>query len=93
MFFFEPLGLIVLVPTITTVLLRKIWLTAIVVALLIAIFSLNISTWIDADDITNFAISEGCITAPVPTTTSLIALMAIISMTTWRTSRRRKPAA
>ncbi|MEM8693026.1 MAG: hypothetical protein AAGG57_14225 [Pseudomonadota bacterium] len=48
LFFIEPLGLIVLVPTITIVLLRKIWLTAIV--------SLNISTWIEADDIANFAI-------------------------------------
>ncbi|MDX8355656.1 hypothetical protein SLH47_25130 [Cognatiyoonia sp. IB215182] len=92
LFFIEPLGLIVLVLTIAAILLRKIWLTAIVVALLFAVTALNISTWIEADDVTNFAISEGCIAAPVLTTITLIAICAIILTNTWRSSRRRKQA-
>ena len=90
--FIEPLGLIVFALTIGAVFFRKIWLTAIVVTLLIAIVALNISTWIEADDVTNFAISEGCIAAPVLTTITLVAICAIISVTTWQSSRRRKRA-
>ena len=59
LFFTEPLGLIVFVLTIAAVLFRKIWLTVIVVALMVAIIALNISTWLEADDITNFAIKDG----------------------------------
>lgn len=92
LFVIEPLGLIVLGVNIVAVLLRKVWFTAFVVTLLIAIIALNISTWIEADDITNFAISEGCIAAPVLTTITLIAICAIISVTTWHSSRRRKQA-
>ena len=93
LFFIEPLGLIVLGLTIAAILLRKIWLTAIVITLLFAVAALNISTWIEADDVTNFAILEGCITAPVLTTTVLIAICAIILTTTWRRSRHWKQAA
>jgi hypothetical protein len=93
LFFTEPLGLIVLALTIAAVLLRKIWLTVIVVALMVAIIALNISTWLKADDITNFAIKEGCITKPVMTNIALIAISTIISTATWRRSRRWKSAA
>lgn len=92
LFFFEPLGLIVLVFAIAAVLLRKIWFTVFVVTLLVAIIALNISTWVEADDVTNFAISEGCIAAPVLTTITLVAICAIISVATWHSSRRRRQA-
>ena len=92
LFFIEPLGLIVLVLAIAAVLLRKIWFTVFVVTLLVAIIALNISTWVEADDVTNFALSEGCIAAPVLTTTTLVAICAIISVATWHSSRRRRQA-
>ncbi len=92
LFFFEPLGLIVLVCAIAAVLLRKIWLTVFVVTLLVAIIALNISTWLEADDVTNFAISEGCIAAPVLTTITLGAICALISVATWHSLRRRRQA-
>ena len=92
LFFIEPLGLLVLALTLAAASLRKIWITAIVVTLLFAIAALNISTWIEADDVTNFALSEGCIAAPVLTTITLIAISAVISTTTWRSSQRRKQA-
>ncbi|MDX8355371.1 hypothetical protein [Cognatiyoonia sp. IB215182] len=89
LFFIEPLGLIVLVLTVAAVLLRKTWIASITVTLLFAIMVLNISTWIEADDVTNSANSEGCITAPILTTTTLIAISAIILTTTCRSSLRR----
>ena len=90
--FIEPLGLIVFMLAFAAALLRKIWITAIIVALLCAVIALNISTWIEADDVTNFAISEGCITAPVLTTITLMAICAIIVTATWRSLRLRKRA-
>ena len=90
LFFIEPLGLLVLALTLAAALLRKIWITAIVVALLFAIAALNISTWIEADDVTNFALLEGCMTAPVLKTITLITICTIIVTATWRSSRRRK---
>ncbi|WP_299734018.1 hypothetical protein [uncultured Tateyamaria sp.] len=92
LFFIEPLGLIVLVLAIAAVLLRKIWFTVFVVTLLVATIALNISTWVEADDVTNFALSEGCIAAPVLTTTTLVAICAIFSVATWHSSRRRRQA-
>ena len=90
LFFIEPLGLIVFVLALAAALLRKIWITAISVALLCAVIALKIRTWIEADDVTNFAITEGCITAPVLTTITLIAICASIVTATWRSSRLRK---
>ena len=92
LFFIEPLGLIVFVLALAAALLRKIWITAIIVALLCTVIALNISTWIEADDVTSFAISEGCITASVLTTITLITICAIIMTATWRSSRLRKRA-
>ena len=92
LFFFEPFGLIVLGLAGAAVFLRKIWFTIFAVTLLVAIIALNISTWVEADDVTNFAISEGCIAAPVLTTITLVAICAIISVTTWHSSRRRRQA-
>ena len=88
----KPLGLTIFMLIIAAVLLRKVWFTIFVVTLLVAIIALNISTWIEADDVTDFAISEGCIVAPVLTTITLIAFCALISVTTWHSSRRRKQA-
>ncbi len=92
LFFVEPLGLLVLALTLAAVLLRKAWLAAIVVTLLVAIVGLSISTWIEADDVTDFAILEGCIAAPILTNITLIALGTIILVTTWRGSRSRNSA-
>ena len=92
LFLVEPLGLIVLVLTLAGVLLRKIWFTAIVVTLLIAIIALDISTWVAADDITNLALVEGCIAAPVLTTITLTAMGTIVFVTTGFSSRSRKSA-
>ncbi len=89
LFLTEPLGLIVLLQTLAAVLLRKIWIANISAMLLFAVVALKISTWIDSDDVTNLAISEGCIAAPVLTTIILIALCAIILTTTWHSSQRR----
>lgn len=92
LFLTEPIGLIVLGLAVAAVFLRKIWLTVFVVTLLVAIIALNISTWVEADDVTNFAISEGCIAAPVLTTITLVAICVIISVSTWHNSRRRRQA-
>lgn len=92
LFLTEPIGLIVLGLAVTAVFLPKIWFTVFIVTLLVAIIALNISTWVKADDVTNFALSEGCIAAPVLTTITLVAICAIISVTTWHTSRRRRQA-
>ena len=92
LFLTEPIGLIVLGLAVAAVFLRKIWFTVFVVTLLVAIIALNISTWVEADDVTNFAISEGCIAAPVLTTITLVTICAIISVTTWHRSRRRRQA-
>jgi len=54
------------------------------------VIALNISTWIEADDVTNFAILEGCITTPVLTTLALTGLGVVIPATTFL---RRKSAA
>ncbi len=91
LYFVEPLGLIVLALSIAAVLLRKTWLTALVVFLLVATVALNISTWREADNVTTSAFIEGCITAPVLTTVILIAIATIISVITWHRLRIGRP--
>ena len=71
---------------------RLIWFTVFVVTRLVAIIALTISSGVQADEVTNFAISEGCVVAPVLTTIALVATCAIISVATWHSSRHRRPA-
>jgi len=92
LFLNEPIGLTVVVFGAAALLLRKVWFTVRVVTPLVAIIALSISTWIEGHDVTNAAISDGCMAMPVLTTSALFAMCAILSAITWHRSRRRRTA-
>ena len=83
LFLFEPIGLIAIGLTVGALLLRSTWFSAVAIVILILIVALTVSTWSEADDVTRFAISEGCMTAPYLTTILLIAMAASILTLTW----------
>ena len=87
LFLLEPMGLIAVGLTVAAVLLKKTWLSVTAIVILLLDIALNVSTWREADDVTGFAIAEGCLTAPILTTVALIALATIIATQTWIGSR------
>ncbi|WP_386684843.1 hypothetical protein [Loktanella sp. R86503] len=83
LFLFEPIGLIAIGLTVGAFLLRSAWFSAVAIVILMLMVALNVSTWREADDITRFAISERCMTAPYLTTIVMIAMAASIVTLTW----------
>ena len=83
LFLFEPIGLIAIGLAVGALLLRSAWFSAVAIVILMLMAALNVSTWREADDVTRFAISEGCMTAPYLTTIVMIAMAASIVTLTW----------
>jgi hypothetical protein len=83
LFLSEPIGLIAIGLTVGALLIRSTWFSAVAIVILMLMAALNVSTWREADDVTRFAISEGCMTAPYLTTIVMIAMAASIVTLTW----------
>ncbi|WP_223636473.1 hypothetical protein [Rhodobacter sp. TJ_12] len=83
LFLFEPIGLIAIGLTVGALLLRSAWFSTVAIVILMLMLALNVSTWREADGVTRFAISEGCMVAPYLTTIVMIAMAASIVTLTW----------
>lgn len=83
LFLFEPIGLIAIRLTVGALLLRSAWFSAVAIVILMLMVALNVSTWREADDLVQFTIDVGCMTAPYLTTIALISMAASIVALTW----------
>jgi hypothetical protein len=79
LFFSEPVGLFVLGLSVMTFLIGKTLLTAFTILFLSIVVALNVSTWLDADDVTVAAISEGCFASPLLTSIALVSIAILLA--------------
>ena len=86
-FFSEPLGLTVLVMVGACILLRKTWFMVLVITFLITVVALLTITWFENYHVKSAAVSEGCLTAPVLTGLSLVAISVFLGLVSRRASR------
>ena len=91
-FFSDPLGLTVLAMAAACSLLRKTWFTVLVITFLITVVALLTITWLEDYHIKSAAVSEGCLTSPVLTGLTLVALSVFLAFASRRAARAtRKP--
>ncbi|MCA3443686.1 MAG: hypothetical protein INF52_10010 [Rhodobacter sp.] len=86
-FFSEPLGLTVLAMAGACSLLRKTWFTVLVITFLITVVALLTIIWLEDYHIKSTAVSEGCLTAPVLTGLTLVALSVFLAFASRRAAR------
>jgi hypothetical protein len=86
-FFSEPLGLIVLAMAGACILIRKTWFTALVITVFVIVVALLTIAWFEDYHVKSAAASEGCLTAPVLTGLTLVAISAFLAFVGRRASR------
>ena len=79
LFFSDPLGLTVLAMAGACMLFRKSWFTVLVVAFLITVVALLTITWFEDNSVKSAAVSEGCMTTPVLTGLTLVAIAVFLA--------------
>ncbi|MFN7268994.1 MAG: hypothetical protein ACK5UA_08390 [Cereibacter sp.] len=87
LFFSDPFGLAVLVMAIVCILLRRTWFTVLVITFLITVVALLTITWFEDFHVKSAAVSEGCLTTPVLTGLTLVAISVFLALLSRRTSR------
>ena len=87
LFFSEPLGLTVLAMAGACILLRKPWFTALVIAVFVIVVALLMMAWFEDYHVKSAAAREGCLTAPVLTGLTLVAISVLLAFVGWRASR------
>jgi hypothetical protein len=90
LFFSAPLGLTVLVMAGTCILLRKTWFTVLVITFLFTVVALLTITWFEDNHVKSAAVSEGCLTTPVLTGLTLVAISVFLALLSRRASRATK---
>ena len=90
LFFSEPVGLGTWVLVGVCIFLRRTWFTLLVITVMITIVALLTKTWFEEDYISAFAVSEGCLTAPVLTGITLVAISIFLALVQWGASQRSK---
>ncbi|MCA3436997.1 MAG: hypothetical protein INF48_06715 [Rhodobacter sp.] len=87
LFFSDPLGLTVLAMAGACILFRKTWFTALVITFLITVVALLTISWSEDYHVKSAAVSEGCLTTPVLTGLTLVAISVFLALLSRRTSR------